>query len=116
MFALPGRREAPLATVRITDLSARRRPFRAPVSELDLNTAWRRIRAEMRNAVSDSTWQLWLEPLGARQLDADTLVVEAPAESRAWVEASFSRLLAACAKAVLGAGMRVQVVGPAPAA
>jgi chromosomal replication initiator protein len=86
------------------------------VSELDLNTAWRRIRAEMRNAVSDSTWQLWLEPLAARQFDADTLVVEAPAESRAWVEASFSRLLAACAKAVLGAGTRVQVVGPSPAA
>ena len=85
------------------------------MSDLDLNTAWRRIRAEMRNAVSDSTWQLWLEPLAARQLEADTLVVEAPAESRAWVEASFARLLAACAKAVLGGGARIQIVGPAPA-
>jgi chromosomal replication initiator protein len=85
------------------------------VPDVDLNTAWRRVRAEMRHAVSDSTWQLWLEPLAARELEADTLVVEAPAESRAWVEASFSRLLAACAKAVLGGGTRVQVVGPAPA-
>jgi chromosomal replication initiator protein len=83
------------------------------VPDLDLQHAWRRIRAEMRQAVSDSTWQLWLEPLAARQLEADTLVVEAPAESRAWVEASFTRLLAACAKAVLGAGTRVQIVGPA---
>ena len=116
MFALPGRREAPLATARTTDLSTRRRPFRALVHDVDLNTAWRRVRAEMRHAVSDSTWQLWLEPLTARRLEADTLVVEAPAESRAWIEASFSRLLAACAKAVLGAGARVQVVGPAPAA
>jgi chromosomal replication initiator protein len=82
------------------------------VPDLDLQHAWRRIRAEMRRAVSDSTWQLWLEPLAARQLEADTLVVEAPAESRAWVEASFARLLAACAKAVLGAGARVQIVGP----
>ena len=83
--------------------------------DLDLNTAWRRVRAEMRRAVSDSTWQLWLEPLAARELQGHTLIVEAPAESRAWVEASFSRLLAACAKAVLGSGARVQVVGPATA-
>jgi chromosomal replication initiator protein len=83
------------------------------VHDVDLQHAWRRIRGEMRHAVSDSTWQLWLEPLGARQLDGTTLVVEAPAESRAWIESSFSRLIAACAKAVLGAGARVQIVGPA---
>jgi chromosomal replication initiator protein len=82
------------------------------VPDLDLQHAWRRISAELRRAVGDSTWQLWLESLVARQLDGDTLVVEAPAESRAWVEASFSRPLAACAKAVLGAHARVQVVGP----
>ena len=81
--------------------------------DVDLQHAWRRIRAEMRQAVSDSTWQLWLEPLAARQLEAGNLVVEAPAESRAWVESSFSRLIAACAQAVLGPGARVQVVGPA---
>ena len=67
----------------------------------------------MRRAVSDSTWELWLEPLALRQLEADTLAVEAPAESRAWVEASFSRLLVACAKAVLGSHARVRIVGPA---
>ena len=67
----------------------------------------------MRHAVSDSTWQLWLEPLAARQLEAGTLVIEAPAESRAWVESSFARLIAACTKAVLGASARVQIVGPA---
>ena len=83
--------------------------------DVDLQHAWRRIRAEMRQAVSDSTWQLWLEPLAARQLEGGTLVVEAPAESRAWIESSFTRLLAACAKAVLGAGTRVQVVGPSSA-
>ena len=45
-------------------------------------------------------------------MEGDTLVIEAPAESRAWVEASFARLLAACAKAVLGAGHGVKVVAP----
>jgi chromosomal replication initiator protein len=80
------------------------------VPDAELPHAWRRIRAEMRRAVSDSTWQLWLEGLEARQLEAGTLVIEAPAESRAWIEASFARLLAACTIAVLGSGSRVQIV------
>jgi chromosomal replication initiator protein len=90
-----------------------RRLVRALVSDVDLQPAWRGIRAEMRRAVSDSTWQLWLEPLVARHLEGGTLVVEAPAESRAWIESSFARLIAACAKAVLGSSARVQIVGPA---
>jgi chromosomal replication initiator protein len=64
----------------------------------------------MRRAVSDSTWQLWLEDLEARRLEAGTLVIEAPAERRAWIEASFARLLAACSIAVLGSGTRIQIV------
>ena len=82
------------------------------MSDVDVQHAWGRIRQEMRRAVGDSTWQLWLEPLVARHMEDDTLVIEAPAESRAWVEASFARLLAACAKAVLGASTRVKVVAP----
>ncbi|MGZ8647322.1 MAG: chromosomal replication initiator protein DnaA [Solirubrobacteraceae bacterium] len=78
----------------------------------ELPHAWRRIRSEMRRAAGDTTWQLWLEPLMARELDAGTLVVETPAESRAWVEASFARLIAACAKAVLGTNARVRLVAP----
>jgi chromosomal replication initiator protein len=88
------------------------------VHDDELPHAWRRIRTEMRRAAGDTTWQLWLEPLTARELDGGTLVVEAPAESRAWVEASFARLIVACAKAVLGAGTRVKLVaqGEAPPA
>jgi chromosomal replication initiator protein len=88
------------------------------VSDVDVQHAWSRIREEMRRAVGDSTWQLWLEPLVARHMEGDTVVIEAPAESRAWIEGSFSRLLAACAKAVLGAHTCIKVVaaGPRPAA
>jgi chromosomal replication initiator protein len=91
------------------------------VPDADSAHAWRRIRAEMRRAVSDSTWHLWLEPLEATRFESNTLVIEAPAESRAWVEASFARLIAACTAAVLGSGTRVQLVargsaGPSPAA
>jgi chromosomal replication initiator protein len=74
----------------------------------------------MRRAVSDSTWELWLAQLEAKRLEGGTLVVEAPAASRAWIETSFARLLAACTAAVLGSGTRVQIVaagagGPRPA-
>jgi chromosomal replication initiator protein len=86
------------------------------VHEDDLPHAWRRVRDELRGAVNESTWQLWLEPLAARSLDGDTLVVEAPAESRAWVEASFARLLNACAGAALGPRTRVDVVAAGSAA
>jgi chromosomal replication initiator protein len=90
------------------------------VPDADSVHAWRRIRAEMRRAVPESTWHLWLEPLEVVRLEARTLVVAAPAESRAWVEASFARLLSACTAAVLGSGTRVQLVArgaaPAPAA
>jgi chromosomal replication initiator protein len=109
MFAAPGRREAPLAIVH-HNLSGRRRSFRALVPDDDLPYAWRRVRAELRRAVTDSTWDLWLEPLRPRSLAGGTLTIEAPAESRAWVEASFSRLLSACATAALGAGTTVELV------
>jgi chromosomal replication initiator protein len=82
------------------------------VSDVDVQHAWSRIRDEMRRAVGDSTWQLWLEPLAARHMEDDTLVIEAPAESRAWVEASFARLIAVCTKAVLGSSACVKVVAP----
>jgi chromosomal replication initiator protein len=122
MFAAPGPARPLRSIASPLNLSGRRRPVRALVPEDDLPHAWRRIRAELRRAVGESTWHLWLEPLQARSLDGGTLVVEAPAESRAWVDASFSRLLATCGAAVLGPGARVELVAagaqaaPPPAA
>ena len=109
MFAFPGAAR-PLFDHLSTHVPLRGRLFRALVPDVELPHAWRRIRDEMRRAVSDSTWHLWLEPLTATRLEERTLVIEAPAESRAWVEASFARLLAACTAAVLGSGTRVQII------
>ena len=78
----------------------------------DLAQSWRRIRAELRTAVSDATWQLYLEALDARRLDGGTLVVTAPDASRAWITERFSRLLQAAAGRVLGAATAVRLVGP----
>jgi chromosomal replication initiator protein len=84
----------------------------APVSDLDLSPSWRRIRHELRRAVTDSTWHIWLEPLRARTLDGHRLLVEAPDDVRAWVSGRFGRLLQTCAQRVLGPDAQVQIVAP----
>jgi chromosomal replication initiator protein len=71
---------------------------------------WSQIRGKLRRAVPDSTWHQWLEPLSARQSDDGTLVVEAPPQLRPWVAKRYGRLLQACAAAVLGAGVKVDLV------
>jgi chromosomal replication initiator protein len=82
------------------------------VTDDDLAQSWRRIRAELRTAVSDATWQLYLEALEARRLDGGTLVLTAPDESRAWITDRFSRLLQAAAGRVLGSATAVELVAP----
>jgi chromosomal replication initiator protein len=78
----------------------------------DLSHSWTHIRSELRAAVADSTWDLYLEPLAPRSLNGATLVVEAPEDSRAWVTERFGRLLQACAAQVMGDGIAVAVAGP----
>jgi chromosomal replication initiator protein len=77
-----------------------------------LDSSWTRITAELREAVTDSTWQLWLSDLRPRELVGDTLLVEAPDNVRTCVSDRFGRLLQACSAAVLGPDVRIDVVGP----
>ena len=79
------------------------------MSEPDPSTVWHRFRTEVRRAVSESTWHIWLEPVRLRELRGTTLVVDVPEDKRTWVETRFGRLLSACAETVLGAGARVEV-------
>jgi chromosomal replication initiator protein len=78
----------------------------------ELAHSWQRIRAELRTAVTDDTWEHYLAALDARRLDGSTLVVSAPDASRAWVSERFSRVLQAGAQRVLGQDVAVQLVGP----
>jgi len=75
-------------------------------------SCWRPIRAELQRAVSESTWHQWLEPLSARALRGDTLVIEAPDAIRPWVEHRFGRLIRGCTAAVLGPDAQVELAGP----
>jgi len=73
---------------------------------------WAAIRAQLRNAVPDSTFEIWLAPLTARALVDGTLVVGAPDEIRSWVADRFARVLQTCAAAVLGPEVTVDLVAP----
>jgi chromosomal replication initiator protein len=82
------------------------------VTDDPLETSWARIRGELRSAVTDPIWHLWLERLALRELAGDALVLEADDNVRGWVADRYGRLLQACAAAVLGPDVRVDLVGP----
>ena len=73
---------------------------------------WASIRCELRSAVPDSTFEIWLAPLSPRAFSEGTLVVEAPDEIRSWVADRFARVLQTCAAAVLGPDTVVDLVAP----
>jgi chromosomal replication initiator protein len=82
------------------------------VPDAPLAQPWNAIRTELRGAVSETAWHGWLAELAAREIVGDTLFVEASDRVRSYVADRFGRLLQACAAAVLGADMRVELVGP----
>ena len=89
--------------------------FAGPVDHGALEHPWKRIRSELRSAVTDSTWHLWLEPLELRSLGDGALVIAAPDSARTRVADRFGRLLQACAAAVVGPHVVVEVVSASAA-
>jgi chromosomal replication initiator protein len=75
-----------------------------------LDAIWTDVQSELRSAVTDSTYHLWLAPLRLEGTDGDQLLVGAPEEMRSWVADRFARVLQACAAAVVGPQVIVTVV------
>ena len=73
---------------------------------------WASIRAELRSAVPDSTFEIWLAPLTARAIVDGTLIVGAPDQIRSWVADRFAPILKSCAASVLGPATSVDLVAP----
>jgi chromosomal replication initiator protein len=84
---------------------------------LEPTDAWRDVRAELRRAVGESTWEIWLDPLEVKSLQGNVLSVTAPPSTLSWVAQRFGRLLDTSAQAVLGPDARVSLdhQGDAPA-
>jgi len=80
-----------------------------PAVRYDPDDIWRRIQAELRQAVAADIYDIWLAPLRAVGVTEDEVVVEAPGELRDWVAERFARVLQTSAAAVLGERATVDV-------
>jgi chromosomal replication initiator protein len=78
-------------------------------SHLEPTAAWRELRAELRRAVGDATFEIWLEPLELVAIHDRKLLIDAPSATRAWLSKRFGRLLETCARHVLGDDIEVEV-------
>jgi hypothetical protein len=79
------------------DLAEVRRGLGLPAAED--RAGWERIRSMLLEAVGDSTFALWIEPLELIAVDrSGALVVAAPTEMVSWVRERFGRIIAGCAE------------------
>jgi chromosomal replication initiator protein len=78
---------------------------------LEPAAAWEAIRAELRRKLGESTYEIWIAPVEARTFEGAVLLLVAPQATRVWVAERFGRILESCAKAVLGAEVRVALEG-----
>ncbi len=108
IFAAAGPLVGPLRIVRRSPPKESITPGLIPQLARD----WALIQAQLRQAVPDSTFEIWLAPLQPRAVVGHTLIVAAPDEIRSWVAARFGRVLQTCAAAVLGPATTVDVVAP----
>ena len=78
-------------------------------AHVEPTAAWRELRAELRRAVGESTFEIWLEPLELVAIRDGKLLIDAPRATRAWLTKRFGRVLEACARDVFGPGIEVDL-------
>ena len=72
--------------------------------------AWRELRAELRRAVGESTYEIWLASLELGSVDDGTVLVDAPAATYNWVAKRFARILERCARTAFGPDIKFELV------
>jgi chromosomal replication initiator protein len=83
-------------------------------AHVEPTAAWRELRAELRQAVGESTFEIWLAPLELVAARDGKLVIDAPRATRAWVAKRFGRVLERCARNVFGPDVDVELSGHSP--
>lgn len=78
----------------------------------ELTPAWRKIRAELRRIVGESTYELWLAPLEAKAWDGHVLSLEVPADIGPWISRRFHHVICRSVRTVLGERARVEFSPP----
>ena len=78
---------------------------------LEPAAAWQAIRAELRRALGESTYEIWIAPLEVRAFEGPLLLLVAPPATRSWVAKRFGRILESAGRAVLGFDVQIAVEG-----
>jgi chromosomal replication initiator protein len=75
---------------------------------------WKQVQSELALAVDETTYRVWLEPLRARELHGEHLLVEAPPQACGWIRDRFGRVLQRSAARVIGAETVIELVAFTP--
>jgi len=74
-----------------------------------LEHTWTVLAAELRAAVGEPLFDVWLAPLTVAAYDGSRIVLHAPAETREWVTERFGRILATSVSAAFGPQVELEV-------
>ena len=88
------------------------RPARGCLSlsaHLEPTVAWRELRAELRRAVGESTYEIWLASLELKSVRDGTLTLDAPAATYDWVSKRFARIISSCARIAFGPDIKLEL-------
>jgi chromosomal replication initiator protein len=77
----------------------------------DATSAWRLIRAELREIVGHSAFDIWLSGLDLQSWDGRVVALGAPEATAAWVAGRYGAALERCARRHLGPDVRVVLNG-----
>jgi chromosomal replication initiator protein len=78
-------------------------------AHLEPTVAWRELRAELRGAVGESTYEIWLASLELKSVREGLVVVEAPAATYDWVSKRFGRIVESCARIAFGPDVKFEL-------
>ena len=75
----------------------------------ELPDAWHEIRAALRRAVGESTYEIWLAQVEPAECKGAVLRVSAPVDTGSWILGRFGRVIEQCASGVLGRPVRLEL-------
>ncbi len=78
-------------------------------AHLEPTAAWTEFRAELRRAVGESTYEIWLAPLELKLLSDGKLLVGTPAATHDWVSKRFGRVLNNCTRIAFGPDVTLEL-------
>ncbi len=78
-------------------------------------SAWRAIQTALRRALGESMYSVWIDPVQMVGIDGDTLVLQAPGDTEAWLSKRYGRVLDRCVREVLGDRAAVRFASRDPA-